>query len=206
MRQQKPSSVDSTEAYDEFARRREKPVSDNALAGVTRSYDLASCYNRPHGGDFQLETMRLMAHIAKLFGFGSGRSSRRIPVEIQELAYLRKRVFKDRCPVCERHLDVRHSLAHVGACSLPCPDETRGFINEVKERNWAEVTGGFAIGDDKMFCDVVACPNGFGLLVWVELYLLHFIKQKVSHEERIDLGEVERIGGHTALTWLPFPD
>ena len=148
----------------------------------------------------------MMARLAHCFGLGRGRSSQRTSPESRELAYLRKRVFKDRCPVCDGRLDGLHSLAHVGACPLPCPDETRGFINEVKRRQWSEVTRKFVIlGDDKMFCDLIACPRGYGLLVWVELDLVGFIEQKVSFRERVDVGEVERVGGQTALTWIPFP-
>jgi len=124
----------------------------------------------------------------------------------RELRYLQTRIFKNKCPVCEEGLDARHSLAHVGVCNFAGPDETRGFLKEVKAREWAEVTRPSSITTslDRMVCELISCTNGYGLVVWVEIDLVGFIDQRTILSERIPVEEVARIGSYMQLVWTPF--
>ena len=126
----------------------------------------------------------------------------------KELRYLQTRVLKNKCPVCEEGLDARHSLAHVAVCNFPGPDETRGFLKEVKAREWAEVTRPFCVttSEDRMVCELIHCRNGYGLIVWVENNLVGFIDQRIIFSERIPVEEVARIGTYVPLVWIPFLD
>ena len=110
--------------------------------------------------------------------------------------------------MCEEGLDARHSLAHVGVCNFAGPDETRGFLKEVKAHEWAEVTKPFLVttSEGRMVCELIHCTNGYGLVVWVEIDLVGFIDQRTILSERIPVEEVARIGSYVNLVWIAFQD
>ena len=124
----------------------------------------------------------------------------------KELRYLRSRILKNKCPVCEEDLDARHSLAHVAVCNYPGPDEARGFLKEIKARDWAIVTRPFLVttSEDRMVCELIHCTNGYGLVVWVENNLVGFIDQRTIFSGRIPVEEVASIGNYKQLVWTPF--
>jgi hypothetical protein len=126
----------------------------------------------------------------------------------KELQYLQTRVLKNKCPVCEEGLDARHSLAHVGVCNFAGPDETRGFLKEVKAHEWAEVTQPFLVtnSEDRMVCELIHCANGYALVVWVETNVVGLIDQRIIFSERILVEEITRISSYVQLSWMPFQD
>ena len=126
----------------------------------------------------------------------------------KELRYLEAHVLKNKCPVCDEGLDVRHSIAHVAVCNFPGPDETRGFLKEVQARDWAAVSRPFLVttSEDRMVCELIRCMSGHGLIVWVEINRLGIIDQRVIFSERVPAEEVAKIGNYVQLVWLPFPN
>jgi len=125
-----------------------------------------------------------------------------------DLRYLREFVLKNECAVCHHPLDPEHALAQVGACNTTGAPEKSGFLDWVKERHWDKVSGNVVVkatAQDVMVCDALRCPEGFGLIVWVELDQLAGVAHRLVDAEKIDLPELAKIEVYTPLNWLPFP-
>jgi hypothetical protein len=57
-----------------------------------------------------------------------------------------------------------------------------------------------------MVCELIHCPHGYGLIVWVEINIVGVIDQRTIFSERIPVEEVTRVGNYVQLVWLPFQD
>jgi len=128
-------------------------------------------------------------------------------MELAELtAFLRKHIFKTRCPVCLRTLNLRHAIAHVGSCNFNGPSLSNGFLAQVKSRDWAEVIKPFTrlTSHDLMACEVLRCPDSLALAVWVEVDLAIGGEQYLAYFERIDDYDLSRIEQAAPLRWRRF--
>lgn len=120
--------------------------------------------------------------------------------------YLEKWIFKKVCPVCRRRLDSRHSAAHVGSCNFNGPNLSNGFLQEVKNREWNKVSEPFVRLEsmDMMACEVVRCPDGLSLTVWVEVDLAIGGDQYLVYTELIEEYDLQQIERVIDLKWIPF--
>ena len=126
--------------------------------------------------------------------------------EVGWVSYLSKAIFKRICPVCRDSLDARHGAAHVGSCNFNGPNLSNGFLREVKTGQWDEVAKSFErlTSMDMMACEVLRCPRGLCLTVWVEVDLAIGGDQYLVYAERIDEYELSKIEQVTSLKWLSF--
>ena len=127
--------------------------------------------------------------------------------ELSELAnFLRKWIFKTRCPVCLSTLNFRHSIAHVGSCNFNGPCLSNGFLGQVKIRDWAEVAQPFTrlTSMDLMACEVLRCPESLALVVWVEVDLAIGGDQYLAYLERINAYDLSQIEQVTPVSWARF--
>jgi hypothetical protein len=127
--------------------------------------------------------------------------------------YLRKLIFKSRCPVCLRELNawhvisnVQHAVAHVGSCNFNGPNLSNGFLRQVKNREWSEVIEPFTrmTSMDMMSCELLRCPDSLAIAVWVEVDLAIGGDEYLAYLERIDEYDLSRIERVTALCWTRF--
>ena len=138
------------------------------------------------------------------------------PIEAEgseRAAFLRKWIFKARCPVCLRDLNARHfilnaqhAIAHVGSCNFNGPNLSNGFLRQVKNRDWSEVIKPFTrmTSMDMMSCELLRCPDALAIAVWVEVDLALGGDQFLAYLERIDEYELSQIEQVTALSWIRF--
>jgi hypothetical protein len=79
-------------------------------------------------------------------------------------------------------------------------------LQQVKDRRWREVVQPFSriTSMDLMSCELVRCPAGLALAVWVEVDLAVAGDQYMIHSERIDEPELAEIQLGTAFKWVPF--
>jgi hypothetical protein len=124
----------------------------------------------------------------------------------QWTSYLSKWILRGRCPVCFDDLGCRHAIAHIGSCNFNGPNLSNGFLKEVKNRQWQEIIEPFdrLSSMDMMACEVVRCPSGLTLIVWVEVDLAIAGDQYLVYSERIDEYEVSQIQQVTPLNWVSF--
>ena len=128
-------------------------------------------------------------------------------------AFLRKWIFKARCPVCLRDLNAQHvilnaqhAIAHVGSCNFNGRNPSNGFLRQVKNRDWSEVIKPFTrmTSMDMMSCELLRCPDALAITVWVEVDLAIGGDQFLAYLERIDEYELSQIEQVTALSWSRF--
>ena len=126
--------------------------------------------------------------------------------ESQWVHYLSKRILKGICPVCLNRLNARHAVAHIGSCNFNGPNLANGFLAEVKNRKWDNLIEPFArlTSKDMMACEVVRCPSGWDLIVWVEVDLAIAGDQYLIYTERIGEYELSQIEQVTSLHWVSF--
>jgi hypothetical protein len=56
-----------------------------------------------------------------------------------------------------------------------------------------------------MVCDIVDCPLGHGLVVWVEVDEIMSIDQRAILRQRMQPDEAAAISAHKQLNWAAFP-
>ena len=124
----------------------------------------------------------------------------------ESAAFLRKRIFKTRCPVCLNTLNFRHAITHVGSYNFNGPSLSNGFLEQVKSRDWAEVVKPLArlTTKDLMACEVLRCPESLALAVWVEVDLVFGGDQYLAYLERINDYDLSRIEQVAPLRWARF--
>jgi hypothetical protein len=145
-------------------------------------------------------TVNPLARMLKIFTAGSR-------PELEEWAgYLKKWIFRGECPVCHHALDSRHNIAHIASCNFNGPNLENGFIDEVKARNWVAIVKPFdrLTSMDLMACEAVRCPNGFALVVWVEVDQGSGGAQYSIYIERIEDDVVDRLKEYVELVWQEF--
>jgi hypothetical protein len=120
--------------------------------------------------------------------------------------YLRRWILHGHCPVCQHKLDANHSVTHVGSCNFPGPNPENGFIADIRARNWGEIVKPFfrIPSQDMMSCDVIHCPQGFALLVWVEVDLVLAGDQYPVYIEQIEENEMRRLSEFVEPRWQRF--
>ncbi len=140
----------------------------------------------------------------KILDLLHGLISKRSPSELTD--YLQRWILHGRCPVCQHNLDATHSAAHVGSCNFPGPNPQNGFLQDVMARNWPEVVHPFErlSSMDLMACEVIECPKGFALLVWVEVDLVIGGDQYAIHTELIKNADVNQLEKFVKLQWMSF--
>ena len=139
------------------------------------------------------------------------RSMTQIEAEGLERAdFLRKWIFKSRCPACLRDLNARHvisnaqhAIAHLGSCNFNGPSLSNGFLRQVKNGEWSEVVQPFArmTSMDMMSCELLRCPDALAILVWVEVDLAIAGDQYLAYLERIDEYALSQIEQVAPLRW-----
>jgi hypothetical protein len=131
----------------------------------------------------------------------------KIEIERSERAtFLRKRIFKAKCPVCVSDLNARHTVAHVCSCNFSGPSLLNGFLRQVKNREWRDVVQPFSrlTSMDLMACEVLRCPSAMAIVVWVEVDLVFGGDQYLAYFERIDEYDLEQIEQVVPLNWTRF--
>jgi hypothetical protein len=126
--------------------------------------------------------------------------------ETQWTSYLSKTILKGRCPVCLHDPTWRHSIAHIASCNFNGPNLANGFLTQVKNRDWQNVIQQFSrlSSMDMMACEVIRCPSGLALIVWVEVDLVIGGDQYLIYTERIDEYTLSQVQQLTPLEWISF--
>ncbi len=123
--------------------------------------------------------------------------------QVEWAGYLRKWIFKDRCPVCSGKLGFRHSVAHVGSCNFNGPALWSGFLSEVKNGQWSKVVEPFSrlTSMDMMACELLRYPKAKVVCVWVEVDLVMAGDQYLVYFERVAEYDVSKIEEVTSIVW-----
>jgi hypothetical protein len=90
------------------------------------------------------------------------------------VSYLRRWIFKGVCPVCQKGLNRRHSIAHIASCNFNGPSLSNGFLQQVKNREWAGIVLPFSrpTSQDMMACELLRCHDAMAIVVWSRLIWL----------------------------------
>jgi len=146
--------------------------------------------------------MRIEA-LTKFFGVFAHRSRSEFE---QWASYLKRWILLGECPVCHHTLDSRHRVSHIASCNFNGPNLENGFLDEVKARDWGAIVKSFdrLTSMDLMACEAVSCPEGFAIVVWVEVDQGSGGAQYPIYIERIEGNVLDGVREQVELVLHPF--